>query len=358
MVAGGGTAGHVNSALALGWALEQASVTFLGTERGAEARLVPAAGFELRTFEVRGFDRARPWTLAGVGGRALAAVAHARRLIAQLAPRVVVGMGGYVSLPACIAARSLRVPVVIHEQNIVLGLANRVSAPLARRIAVSFEETLAHTWGRGVLVGNPVLPEMASADPEVERARGLERFRLDPARRTLLVFGGSLGARRINDATVGLRDLWRERRDLQIVHIFGRSGATGGEDADPVDGLVYRAVPYVDRMVEAYSVADLAVCRGGATTIAELTVRGVPSVIVPYPYHRDRQQERQARVLERHGAARVLLDEDATSAALSAAVLRLLEAPQSLAEMRRAARALGRPDAARRLAEVVTQVAA
>lgn len=357
VVAGGGTAGHVNPALALAEALEGDDVGFIGTARGAEARLVPAAGRRLELIDVRGFDRARPLSLPSTGYVAARSVLAARRLLSRGRPRAVVGMGGYVSLPVCLAARSLRIPVVVHEQNIVLGLANRVSTPFAAHVAVSWHETLAQTGAKGVFVGNPVSSDIARADLVEQRRCGLRRFGLEPARRTLLLFGGSQGARRINDAGAELARAWAGRRDRQLLHVTGPAYGEVSPRSDASDLLV-RTEPYVERMVEAYAAADLAVCRGGATTVAELTAVGLPSIIVPYPHHRDRQQERHGRVLEAAGAAVVVDDERATGGELARAADRLLDDRPGLLAMRAAARACGHPDAAARLARVVREVAA
>jgi UDP-N-acetylglucosamine--N-acetylmuramyl-(pentapeptide) pyrophosphoryl-undecaprenol N-acetylglucosamine transferase len=264
-------------------------------------------------------------------------------------------MGGYVSLPVSLAAAMRRIPLVLHEQNIVFGLAHRVTKPFARRVAVSFEETLKQAGAKGVWTGNPVSPEMVTADLPAERERARATFDLDPARKTVLVFGGSLGAKKVTDAALGLAREWSERTDVQILHILGRRGVD--VTAPVTDGLIYRTVGYVDRMVEAYAAADIAVCRGGASTVAELTVVGVPSIIVPYPYHRDKQQERHGRVLESVGAATVLLDEDTTPASLAASLGALLDDPDRRHRMAAAARTLGRPDAADDLAAIVRTVA-
>jgi UDP-N-acetylglucosamine--N-acetylmuramyl-(pentapeptide) pyrophosphoryl-undecaprenol N-acetylglucosamine transferase len=361
VIAAGGTAGHVNPALALAEALEGCEVIFLGTATGAEATLVPAAGWPLEQVEVRGWDRARPLSLVPTGLLAARAVLEARSLLRRLLPDVVVGMGGYVSLPACVAARAAPAPVVLHEQNIVFGLAHRVCKPLASAVAVSFEASLADAGPRGVWVGNPVRAEIARADRPVERARALQRFSLDGARKTLLVFGGSQGAGRINEAAFELVRLWARRPGLQIVHITGsaRPSSSGSVEApDLGDGLIYRSVPFVDRMIEAYAVADLALCRGGATTVAELAAVGLPAVIVPYPHHRDRQQERHARLMESAGAAAVVSDSEATAERIAAEAGRLLENSDRLGCMQAAAAALGAPEAAPRLATVVLEVAA
>jgi UDP-N-acetylglucosamine--N-acetylmuramyl-(pentapeptide) pyrophosphoryl-undecaprenol N-acetylglucosamine transferase len=361
VIAGGGTAGHVNPAIAVAHTLRAHDVSFVGTARGAEATLVPAAGFELDEVDVAGFDRGRPLSFLPTAARAADAFRRARRLLRHRSPGVVLGMGGYVSLPVCAAAKTLSVPVVIHEQNIVLGLANRICKPLSRRVAVSFEETLPAAGPRGVFTGNPVLPEIAGADRAVERSRARERFELASGRKTLLVFGGSQGARRINDAAAGLVDEWRLRSDRQVLHITGPSDheavARRVGDSGASGGLIYRVVRAIDRMVEAYAVADLAVCRGGATTVAELTVTGVPSIIVPYPYHRDRQQQRHGEVLERAGAAVVVSDAELTTARVAREANDILDDDEALSRMRKCALASARPDAADQLARLLERVA-
>ena len=360
MIAGGGTAGHVNPAIALARALTGDSVSFLGTATGAESRLVPAAGFPLENVRVVGFDRSRPWLFPRTAARAAGAVSEARRLLNAAKPDAVVGMGGYVSLPAVLAARSLGAPVVLHEQNIVFGLAHKVSKPFAAKIAVSFEETLTHAGSKGVHVGNPVAPELATFSRDRERASGLDRFGLEATRKTLLVFGGSQGARRINEAAAGLPDKWADRDDLQVLHIAGRGAFEGlrGRDRTSGEGCIYRVVDFVDQMPQAYAVADLALCRGGATTLAELALVRLPAIVVPYPYHRDRQQERQARVAERAGAAVVLDDAATTASSVAALASELLGDQARLDDMGTRFGSLARPDAAQRLADVVRSVTA
>ena len=360
VIAGGGTAGHVNPAIAVARALGDDEVVFFGTARGAESRLVPAAGFPLVDIEVGGFDRSRPLSIFVVGARAAGAARHARRLLEEHGPDVVLGMGGYVSLPVCLAARTTRIPVVLHEQNAVLGLANRLAKPIATRIAVSFEETLDAVGSKGVHTGVPVLPEIASFDGARERRGALESYDLDASRKTLLVFGGSQGAVRINDAAAGLAPRWRGRTDVQVLHITGpahadevsqRVGAATGQ-------LIYRVVGYAERMTEPYAVAELAVCRGGASTVAEICVAGLPAVIVPYPYHRDRQQERHGRALEAAGSGVVVPDTELSAERLEREVTRVLDDDDRRERMRKAALALARPQAADHVARLVREVAA
>lgn len=363
-IAGGGTAGHVNPAIALARALRSGSraeaVLFIGTTTGAEAALVPRAGFRLSPIDVRGFDRSKPMSLPATGARAGRAVVQARAALRECTADVVVGMGGYVSLPVCAAARSLRRPVILHEQNIVLGLANRVARPWARAVAVSWADTMRQAGRRAVLTGNPVAAELIGFDAAAARARAIGRWSLDPARKTLLVFGGSQGAQRVNEAAVGLARLWKGATGRQIVHIAGRGAYVAVREQVerseiPPGGLIYRVVDYLDGMVDAYAAADLALCRGGASTVAELTAVGLPAIIVPYPYHRDRQQELHALVVQGAGAGIMLPDAEAGAERIAHEAERLLADASVLRTMAANAARLGRPDAAERLAELVTE---
>jgi UDP-N-acetylglucosamine--N-acetylmuramyl-(pentapeptide) pyrophosphoryl-undecaprenol N-acetylglucosamine transferase len=358
VIAGGGTAGHVQPAVALARALEGDDVSFIGTTVGAEASLIPEAQLPFSTIDIRGFDRSRPLSLLSLVPRASRATLQARSLLRQHRPDVVVGMGGYVSLPVCAAARLGGMLIVLHEQNAVLGLANRTCKRFAARVAVSWDQTLPEAGPRGVVTGNPVLPEIVHLDRHKRRSEALARFGLATSRKTLLVFGGSQGARRLNDAAVGLPDRWRHRQDRQVLHIVGRSEFNKVREKVAHGGAFpYRVVDFLSGMMDAYSVADLVLCRGGATTIAELTATGLPAIIVPYPFHRDRQQERHADVLQRVGAALTIRDQEATTDSIGEAADALFDRDGALAAMELASRGLGRPEAAEELAAVVHGVA-
>jgi UDP-N-acetylglucosamine--N-acetylmuramyl-(pentapeptide) pyrophosphoryl-undecaprenol N-acetylglucosamine transferase len=266
-------------------------------------------------------------------------------------------MGGYVSLPVCIAAWSLGIPLVLHEQNVVLGLANRVCKRFARRVAVSFEESLPHAGRKGVFVGNPVLPQMADCDRDAERKRGLERFDIAAGRPTLLVFGGSQGARSINQAIISAHQLWGET-EVQILHATGRATyevtATGwAKVRDTAGGSRVRVLDFIESMADAYAAADLVVCRSGATSIAELTALGIPAVLVPYPHATADHQTENALALARAGGAFVIEDGDLDGATLVEVCRPLLSDPDRLAEVADASRAFGRPDAAANVARLV-----
>lgn len=356
VIAAGGTAGHVNPAISTARAMPENDVTFVGRPQSFEQRLVADAGFAFSELDVQGLDRgnlaAAPATLI----RAAGAVVAASRLLARSRPDVVLGMGGFVSLPVSLAAARRRIPLVIHEQNIVLGLANRVSKRAARAVAVSFEETLPAAGPRGTVTGNPISPALERFDRAALRGTALEELMLADDRKTILVFGGSQGASTLNEVAAGLPGFLGRRRDAQVLHVTGARPTV--RPATPIeDEVPYRAVEFIVRMDLAYAAADVAVVRGGATTVSELCAAGLPAIVVPYPHHRDRQQERHAEVLARAGAGVWVRDSEATAARIGAIVASWLDDAGELARRAVAARSLARPDAAARLASVVKQAA-
>lgn len=352
VLAGGGTGGHVYPALALADELvarghPKASVRFVGGRRGLEGGVVAEAGYHIDLLPGRGLQRRV--TLANVAAvwGAVVAVARAWRIVRRSRPRVVVGFGGYASLPTVAAARLSRLPAVIHEQDAVPGLANRIGMRLGARAATSLPGT-AIPGAR--LTGNPVRAAVA----------GAERRPADPP--LVAVFGGSLGARSINRAAVGLYDRWRDRSDVALRHV------TGPRDFDecaraldgirrPGDRLDHTMVPYEDHMELLLGRAALAVCRAGAGAVAELTAVGVPSVLVPLPGSPGDHQGRNAAALADAGAAVVLPDADCDPERLDAVAGGLVSDPGARQRMAEAARALGHPDAAARLADLVEEVA-
>lgn len=359
----GGTAGHIFPALATAERLRDehgASVVFVGTGSGQEGTIVPAAGFPLKVIEAAPFHR-------GVSLRAIRAPISALRAATKARAFIrgadaVLGMGGYVSVPVTLATRREHVPLVVHEQNAVMGLANRLSARWAAAVGLSFREAGRHLprRSRAVLVGNPVRADIVDAAArQGELAAAARReLELEDGRTTILVFGGSQGALRLNRATVELSELLRDRDDVQILLATGpRNHREVVERLSAARGVPVRAVPFLDRIELAYAVADLAVSRAGATTVAELAVSGVPSVLIPYPYATGNHQEANARALERAGGAAVLLDEQTNGRMLAAVILKLLQWPDRLGSMARAARAFARPDAAAALAGLVVSVA-
>lgn len=353
VITGGGTGGHVYPALALADELvarghARDAIRFVGAQRGLEARVVPEADYAIDLLPGRGFRRRMATANVGAAWDTLRALVQARRVVARARPEVVVGVGGYASLPSLVAARMQRIPAVVHEQNAAPGLANRIAVRMGARAAVS----LPGTPLRGaVLTGNPVRREVATVrrDP-------------DPAHPLVTVFGGSLGAGTINDAVLGLYDRWRDRADLTVHHVTGSRNYEACSSSlaavrHPSDRLHYELVGYEDHMERLYARTSVAVCRAGAITVAELAAAGMPAVLVPLPGAPGDHQTRNAEALVEAGAAIVVPDAECDGARLDTELSRLLADTAHLESMATAARTLGRPDAVVRLADLVEEAA-
>jgi UDP-N-acetylglucosamine--N-acetylmuramyl-(pentapeptide) pyrophosphoryl-undecaprenol N-acetylglucosamine transferase len=363
LVAAGGTGGHVVPGLALARALvdrvPDATVSFAGTSRGIETRVVPEAGFRLHLLPILPLSRRLAVETVLAPGAAIAGTGAALRLLRRERIDVVAGMGGYVTLPVAAAARLAGVPVVLHESNAVPGVANRLAARFARRVGVGVAAAVdAFPPGKALLVGNPVRPELARLDRAALRAEATAAFSLEPRRRTLFVFGGSQGARRINQALVAATAHWPEPGGMQVLHACGRRDEAevraAWRAADPeARGLLVRVVAFVDRMDLAYAAADLAVTRAGAMTMAELTAVGMPALLVPLPHATAGHQAANAHAAAEAGGARVVPDERLDGPTLAAAAAPLLAEPGELARMGKAMRSLARPHAAEELAALV-----
>lgn len=353
VVAGGGTAGHVEPALNLADALVQADrqtvVTALGTAEGLETRLVPARGYELDLIPRVPLPRRPSADLLTLPARLRAAVKQCRAILEQRQADVLVGFGGFVSLPAYLAARG-RVPIVVHEANAKAGLANKIG----RRFTPFVAEATSASLPGAVRIGIPLRESIAHLDRAQHRDRSCSRWGLDPSRRCLLVFGGSQGARSLNAATVAaVPSLTAE--GVQVLHAYGPKNAD--QVASLVDVPDYHPVGYIDGMDDAYSAADLAVCRAGAMTCAELAAVGLPAVYVPLPIGNGEQRFNAAPVVAAGGG--VLIDDASlTGPTLREAVVGVFGETGRLEEMSRNSARHGVRDAAARLADMVFAAAA
>jgi UDP-N-acetylglucosamine--N-acetylmuramyl-(pentapeptide) pyrophosphoryl-undecaprenol N-acetylglucosamine transferase len=350
LLAGGGTGGHTYPAIAVAQELAARGhrVRFVGSRRGIEGREVAAAGFDIDLLPVRGLERRVTLRNVAAAGAVLAALLRALLIVRRYRPRVVVGFGGYASLPCVVAARVLRVPAVVHEQDAVPGLANRIGVRLGARAAVSLPGT---ALPGATLTGNPVRAAVAQL---------VRRPACAPA--LLAVYGGAQGARTINRAALGCYEHWRARSDLAVHHVCGPRNldecrAELQARRRPGDALAYELLGYDEHIEELLARATLAVCRAGAGTVAELTTTGLPAVLVPLPGAPGDHQARNAQTLERAGAAVVLADAECEPARLDSVVSELLASAARLEEMGAAARRLGRPDAAARVADLVEEQA-
>jgi undecaprenyldiphospho-muramoylpentapeptide beta-N-acetylglucosaminyltransferase len=371
-VAGGGTAGHLQPALAIAEALvarghERSSIEFLGSARGQDAATLEGRGFPVTLLPGRGIVRSfAPRDLVRnvrSSYELVVAAARAIGVVGRVRPRVVVAVGGYASLAGAVGALVHRVPLVLVNVDAVPGAANRLFGRFARASAVGWP---GNPLPRAVVTGTPVRPEIAGVDRSATgRGRARRELGLAEDRMLVVVFGGSLGARRINRAVDGAAARWADRDDLAVYHIVGRRDWATYADDPAVDrvpaegpggtdgGLDLVRVAYEYRMDAVYAAADLVVCRAGAMTVAELAAAGVPAVLVPLPGAPGDHQTANARVLERAGAAGVVPDVDCTPAGFVGTVDGLLGDPARLTAMGSASASVSRPDAADAGAQVV-----
>lgn len=351
LLAGGGTAGHVNPLLALADEIRRsepdAGITVLGTAEGLESRLVPQRGYELVTIPKVPFPRRLNRSALAFPKRFLAAKKQIVALLADRQIDVVVGFGGYAAAPAYRAAKSAKVPSVVHEANTMPGLANIWGARSAAKVGVAFADTDL----RGArFVGMPLRSELAELDRVAAREEAFAYFGLDPARKTLVVFGGSLGARSLNNVfSDSGEQAWRLVVDSgwQLLHAFGAANSL----SDPGNEH-YRMVPYIDRMDLAYSVADAVLSRSGAATVAELLALQLPAIYVPYPVGNGEQAKNAAESV-RSGAALLIPDAALSAQSFRSEVLPVLADPDRLAAMAGAAADLGDSNGAASLLALV-----
>lgn len=355
LLAGGGTAGHTSPLLATADALhrlgaaagEDVEITCLGTPRGLETRVVPEAGYPLEVISPVPLPRSLNADLLRVPGRLRRTVGEALAVLDRVRPDVVVGYGGYVCVPAYLAARRRRIPIVVHEQNARPGLANKIGARLAERVAVSFPDT---PLPDAEMIGLPIRRMISQLDREAGRAAARGFFGLAADLPTLVVTGGSQGARRLNQSVAGAAEALGAAR-VQVLHVVGPTG----EAAPVATGVPYVVVPFVDRMDHALAAADLMVCRAGASSVTEAAAVGVPAVFVPLPIGNG-EQPLNAQPIVDAGGALMVDDADFTSDWVAATVVPLVLDGDRLAAMSAAAQRLVPRDADEALARIVLDV--
>jgi UDP-N-acetylglucosamine--N-acetylmuramyl-(pentapeptide) pyrophosphoryl-undecaprenol N-acetylglucosamine transferase len=348
ILAGGGTGGHVIPALAIAQELQKqyaAEILFIGTARGIENRLVPAAGFPLKLVKVGALKNVSLATRLKTAFDLPRAVLDARRMLSEFKASVVIGVGGYASGPAMLAAMLSRIPTLAFEPNVVPGFANRVVARFVSAAAVHFEET-AKYFRNPRVTGVPVrhaffeIPSRTVNQPP-----------------TLLIFGGSQGAHAINQAVIAAAPALRERiPHLRILHQTGERDYNDAMVAYAQTRGAFESFRFIDDMPAYFSRADLIVCRSGASTVAEVTAAGKAAIFIPFPRAADDHQKRNAEALQRCGAAIMLEESKLTPDSLTLAISGLLADPACLQEMGKTARVLSHPDAAREIAEMAAAV--
>src|ERR1051325_6562205 len=353
LIAAGGTGGHIYPGIAVAQEIMRrdanSKVYFVGTARGLETRLVPQAGFELSLIESAGLKNVK----LGARLKGLAVLPKSfvstRKLLRQFQPDVVVGAGGYVSGPVVLTAALMKRPTLVMESNALPGWTNRVLARFVDRAAVSFAQALPYFRGKAKVTGNPVRREFFEIPPKQR----------EPGKFSLLVFGGSQGARAINDAvTAALPRLKTIPVELRIKHQTGPADFEKVKACYAAAGWSERADirSYIDNMMSDFAAADLVLCRAGATTTAELIAAGKASIMVPFPFAADDHQRKNAEALEAAGAARMILQRELSGDRLATEIEKLVQSPQDLDRMEEASRKLAHGDAAAAAVDMIEEL--
>lgn len=361
LLAGGGTGGHIYPAVTIARGLQakvpDCEIMFVGTAQGLEANIIPKEGFQLRTIEIQGMQRKFGWDTLRTIGKLFKGLEQSRRILVTFKPDVVVGTGGYVCGPVVFMASLLRIPTVIQEQNVFPGITNKILSRFVKLVLLGFGEAARYFPKRIKMAapGNPVRPEVNDA----RRDAGLRAFGLDDAKRTILVAGGSRGARTINEAMLQVYRDFAQEKDVQILHVTGNTEYEALKAKAEECGIDFHnhgniiLVPYLYNMPEAMAAADLVIYRAGAIGLAEIAVRGLPAILIPYPYAAENHQEYNARLVEQKGAAVVITDRELTGELLSQTIRRLLSEPGKLERMAAASRSLGHPHATAAIVEEI-----
>jgi undecaprenyldiphospho-muramoylpentapeptide beta-N-acetylglucosaminyltransferase len=361
VVTGGGTSGHVLPALAIAESLVAAghaveSLHYVGTSRGVETRLVPAAGLAHTLYDVSGLQRSLSRRNLMFLPRLVSSTWKAIRLLRRLRPQVVVNVGGYASFPATLAARLLRIPTVIVSYDRRPGLVSRLLARGATACAVAFGDS---SLPRAEHTGAPVRRQLIELDRPAQRAAARTELGLPPDRFVVAVVCGSLGARAVNDAVIGAVEQLAARRDLCVYHVVGdRFVGEAAPQRDGREGIMYRVIGYEDRMAQLYAAADLLVTRAGAGTIAELATVGAPAIVVPWPGAAENHQVDNARTLADIGAAIMIEQTELTVARLVLEIERLSVSPDTLRALSMSAREAGAMHRSGALISLIERVAA
>ena len=360
LIAGGGTGGHVFPAIAIAQAIRErrpdAEIVFVGTKAGVECRAVPHAGFNLRIIWISGFARHRLWKNLTLPVKLLVSLWQCLRILRTFKPHIVIGTGGYAMGPVLLMAQKLGYPTILQEQNSLPGVTTRKLAGTAQVVCVGFADAISRLRNaRTEHTGNPVRREFRLLD----RGAARSAWPLASSRQTLLVFGGSLGARSVNEAiAAALPELLGE---FNLIWQTGRSGVPSSVDREALHTARTAAhlivLDFIDDMPSAYVAADLAVCRAGAMTLAELALAGLPAILIPYPHAADDHQTLNAQSVVAAGAAVQIADSDLSGSRLATEIRALVRDQARLRAMSTAMRQLGKPNAADDIAAIALRLA-
>ena len=362
MISGGGTGGHIYPALTIYKTLEtmvDANFLYVGTERGLESRIVPKEGIPFTTLPVQGLQRKLSLDTLVTAGKTLSSLWKANQLISDFKPDIVIGTGGYVCGPLLLAAALRGIPTLIQEQNVVPGITNKILSRFVDVVAVGYEEAAPHfpRAKKVIYTGNPGRPSVVTANREEARAY----FGLQEDQTAILVAGGSRGARSINTAMQAVHEHYKGREDIKIIHATGtdeyRRVCEGlGIPEEDVYSPTSHIVPYLDNMDMAMAASDMAIFRSGAIGLAELAVRGIPSILIPYPYAAADHQTFNAKAFVDAGASTMIVDKELNGTRLLQAVDAMLADQRCRKRMAEATLQLGKPEAAIEIAKLALSI--
>lgn len=364
IISGGGTGGHIYPAITIARAIadiEPTEFLYVGSKIGLENTLIPNEGIPFVTIDVRGLERKISFRNLVTLGKTAGSLIKAEHIIHKFKPDVVIGTGGFVCGPVLLTASLSGIPTLVQEQNVIPGVTNTILSRFVKCVALGYEEAAERFKRKDILVytGNPVRKDILTGTKDHGRAL----LGLDPDKFTLLVAGGSRGARSINNAMIEVHRYFRDSKDIQILHVTGDHeydrvvGQLEGIDGKGRYGEGSHIIPYLHHMPEALAAADLAVYRAGAVGLAELTVRGLPAILIPYPYAAEDHQRYNAQALVMCGAAKMILDKMLTGRELLEEIVHLKNDPEALKRMAQASKSKGRPQAAHDIAELALSIA-
>lgn len=361
VLTGGGTGGHVYPALAAARYIKRqepdAEILFVGTQKGLESRIIPEAGFPLKIITARGLPRRLSPDLIKTFISTFRGGWEARRILKSYRPQVVMGTGGYVCGPVVLSAYLMGIPCLIHEQNVIPGMTNRLLFPFVKKVCLSFEASQKYfsNPSKTAVTGNPRASEVVG----ISREEGIKALGLNPNKKTVLIVGGSRGAQRINQCVTEILPNLVALPGVQLVYVTGQIYYDQVMGSDKIKEIAHRdnffIRPYIEQMPLALAAADLVVSRAGATMLAEITARGIPLVLIPSPNVTNNHQVLNARVLSDAGAAEMFLEKDLTGDLLREAIVSLLKDEKTLASMSEKSRGLGYPNSAHMIYEQIQE---
>lgn len=363
VLAGGGTGGHIYPALAIASGLRKlypdVKILFIGTERGLEKQLIPKAGYPLKLIRVKGFKRRLSLdTLSSIKQMILGGM-DSLAILKEVKPDLVIGTGGYVSGPVIFFASLLRFPTIIHEQNVTPGITNRILSRFVNKVAISFPESVKYfPKSKTVLTGNPIRTEIANGD----RAQALKYFGLNFHLPVVLSFGGSQGAKRLNESMAGVIEKILKNPEFQLIHVTGEKQYESfmkllenkGIDLKRIGHITIR--PYIYKMQNAYAAADLVISRAGAISISEITLCGKPAILIPLSTAAGHHQDYNAKILKDNGAAEIINDNELSGDILYNTIIGIIKSKERLIEMAKASKSLAKPNALDSILDIIQKI--